>query len=166
MTSSSALMLVAGRSFIISNIERSVTGCLRNHASWFKIVVSRSYKCGTFSVCCTTSENGMQSCIGKFGSNNKSESRRFSYRPPPTMSPNCREWLPSSPLKCGSNSDTSLSSMSLKTKLITRSTSCSLIHSCNCSNFCKILRMSTLLISLSTKDINMSLHSFCNCNSF
>ena len=71
-----------------------------------------------------------------------------------------------SPLAHGSDSDTSLSSIIFTTESTTQSTSRILIRSCKCSNSCKRLRMSTLLVSPSTKDINMLLHSFYNYSPF
>ena len=166
MTSSSVLMLVARRSYVISNTKRSYTSYLGGRAGWFRIVASRSYKCGTFTVGCTTSESGVLFYVENFGSDNESKFGRFSYRPPPTISSNHHGWLSLGPLARGFNSDTLLSNISFKTESTTRSTSCLLIHSCNCSTSYKILHMSTLLIFPSTKDINMSLRFFCNCNLF
>ena len=94
------------------------------------------------------------------------ESMRLSYLPPPTIFPNYRGWLPSGPLAYGSNSAMSLSNNSSKTEPTTRSTFHSLIRSFKYYTSSKNLHMSTLLVSPSTMDINMSFCPFCNCSSY
>ena len=71
----------------------------------------------------------------------------------------------SGPLACGSDFAMSLSSNSSKIEPTTRLTSRILIYSFKCCSSSKSLCMSILLVSPSTMDINMSLHSFCNCSS-
>ena len=53
MISSFTLILIAKRSSIILNTKKLTTSCLGGHAVWFRIIISRSYECGTFSAGCT-----------------------------------------------------------------------------------------------------------------